>query len=353
MSKTIQELLSGLPAWETVLTEDGHIDENNRVTIKEAFASPDAAALFPKVISRTLREAAEPQLLVTPLLSTVRLGKGRSLEFPAVNAIQAAEIPEGQEYPEQALAFAKQIEGKVSKKGVKLSFTEEVIADSLWDIVGLHVRAAGRAMARLKEQIALSRFKDAATIVFDNDSSSYPDTTGRGIDGAFNDTLHWDDVIDMAAVLMAENHVPTDFILHPLMWSVFLKDAIFHTGGSAAAVNTSWGYRPDSPSGALNATAPMGLNVIVTPFVSFTAKSGSTPAKSDVFLIDRNEVGTLLVKDEMSTDQFDDPTRDIRQMKMKERYDIVMLGDGEGITVAKNVNLARNYEVQVTNEATI
>ncbi len=353
MSKTIQELLSGLPAWETVLTEDGHIDENNRVTIKEAFASPDAAALFPKVISRTLREAAEPQLLVTPLLSTVRLGKGRSLEFPAVNAIQAAEIPEGQEYPEQALAFAKQIEGKVSKKGVKLSFTEEVIADSLWDIVGLHVRAAGRAMARLKEQIALSRFKDAATIVFDNDSGSYDDTTGRGIDGEFNDTLHWDDVIDMAAVLMAENHIPTDFILHPLMWSVFLKDAIFHTGGSAAAVNTSWGYRPDSPSGALNSTAPMGLNVIVTPFVSFTAKSGATPAKSDVFLIDRNEVGTLLVKDEMSTDQFDDPTRDIRQMKMKERYDIVMLGDGEGITVAKNVNLARNYEIQTYNEVSV
>ena len=351
MSKTIQELLSGLPAWETVLTEDGHIDENNRVTIKEAFASPDAAALFPKVISRTLKEAAEPQLLVTPLLSTVRLGKGRSLEFPAVNAIQAAEIPEGQEYPEQALAFAKQIEGKVSKKGVKLSFTEEVIADSLWDIVGLHVRAAGRAMARLKEQIALSRFKDAATIVFDNADGAFADTTGLGINGLANSTLHWDDVIDMAAVLMAENHIPTDFILHPLMWSVFLKDAIFHTGGSAAAVNTSWGYRPDSPAGALNSTAPMGLNVIVTPFVSFTGKSGATPAKSDVFLIDRNEVGTLLVKDEMSTDQFDDPTRDIRAMKMKERYDIVMLGDGEGITVARNVNLARNYEVQVTKAA--
>jgi hypothetical protein len=350
MSKTIQELLSGLPAWEAALAEDGHIDENNRVTIKEAFASSDAAALFPKVISRTLREAAEPQLLVTPLLSTVRLGKGRSLEFPAVNAIQAAEIPEGQEYPEQALAFAKQIEGKVSKKGVKLSFTEEVIADSLWDIVGLHVRAAGRAMARLKEQIALSRFKDAATIAFDNDSGSYDDTTGRDINGAANLTVTWDDIVDMAAVLMAEKHVPTDFILHPLMWSIFLKDAIFHMGGAASAVNTSWGYRPGNVDGALNASAPMGLNVIVSPFVSFTAKSGATAAKSDLFLIDRNEVGTILVKDDMSTDQFDDPSRDIRQMKMKERYDIVMLGDGEGITVAKNVRLARNYEVQVTNE---
>ena len=350
MSKSIQELLSGLPAWETALTEDGYLDRDNRVTIREAFASPDAAALFPKVISRTLKEAAEPQLLVTPLLSTVRLGKGRSLEFPAVNAIQAAEIPEGQEYPEQALAFAKQIEGKVSKKGVKLSFTEEVIADSLWDIVGLHVRAAGRAMARLKEQIALSRFKDAATVVFDNDDAAYDDTTGLGINGAANDTIRWDDVVDMAAVLMAEKHIPTDFILHPLMWSVFLKDAIFHMGGAASAVNTSWGYRPTNADAALNASAPLGLNVIVSPFVSFTAKTSQAAAKSDIFLIDRNEIGTLLVKDEMSTDQFDDPSRDIRQMKMKERYDIVMLGDGEGITVAKNVNLARNYEVQVFNQ---
>jgi hypothetical protein len=117
--------------------------------------------------------------------------------------------------------------------------------------------------------------------------------------------------------------------------------------------NVSWGYRPQSREGAVNATAPMGLNVIVSPFVSFTGKSGVTPAKSDLFLIDRNEIGTLLVKDDMSTDQFDDPSRDIRAMKMKERYDIVMMGDGEGITVAKNVSLTRNYEVEVTNNVTL
>jgi len=273
------------------------------------------------------------------------------MEFPAVNAIQAAEIPEGQEFPEQALAFAKQVEGKVSKKGVRVSFTEEVIADSLWDIVGLHVRAAGRAMARLKEQIALSRFADAATIVFDNDDGAYADTSGLDINGVANDSLHWDDVIDMAAVLMSENHVPTDFILHPLMWSIFLKDAAFHAGGPLQA--SAWGYNVDSRDGVANTSAPLGLNVIVSPFVNFTAAAtdGSTPASSDVFLIDRNEVGVLLAKDDMTVDEFDDPTRDIRSLKMKERYDIVMLGDGEGITVAKNVDLVRSYEVQVTNEA--
>lgn len=351
MSKaTINELLESLPIWEAALQEDGRIDGETRVTITEAFASPDAPILFPKVINRTLREAAEPQLLVTPLLAVVRLGQGRSLEFPAINAIQAAEIPEGQEYPEQALAFAKQIEGKVSKKGVKVAFTEEVVSDSLWDIVGLHVRAAGRAMARLKEQIALSRFKDAATIVFDNDDAAYDDTTGLGATGVANLTLTWDDVIDQAAVLMAENHVATDFILHPLMWSIFMKNAVMYGGDSVP--KGSWNTNLSGDKAAnVNASAPLGLNVIVSPFVGFTAKSGATPAKSDVFLIDRNEVGVMLVKDDMSTDEWNDLTRDIRYLKLKERYDIIMMGDGEGITVAKNVRMARNYDVQLTRTA--
>lgn len=344
----VQELLTKIDAWDQIVAEDGYVDDDNRVTIKEAFASPDAPILFPKVISRTLREAAEPQLLVTPLLSVVRLGKGRSLEFPAINAIQAAEVPEGQEYPEQALAFAKQVEGKVSKKGVKVAFTEEVIADSLWDIVGLHVRAAGRAMARLKEQIALQRFAAAATIVFDNDDGAEDATTGRDINGAQNDTLTWDDVVDMAAVLMAENHVPTDLILHPLMWALFLKDSVFHPGG--ANVGQAWNYNVSSKEGVVNNSAPLGLNVLVSPFVSFTAKTSIAAAKSDVFLIDRNEVGVLLVRDDLSTDDWNDPSRDISMLKMKERYDIITLGDGEGITVAKNVDLSRSYEVQVTNE---
>jgi hypothetical protein len=348
MSKPIKELLSELPAWEKAFVEDGYINEDSRVTIKEAFASPDAPILFPRIINRTLREAAEPEALITPLLSTVRLGKGRSMEFPAVNAIQAAEIPEGQEYPEQALAFAKQIEGKVSKKGVKIVFTEEVIQDSLWDIVGLHVRAAGRAMARLKEQIALARFAGAATVVFDNDNGAVDDTTGLGYAGTANLTMTWDDVVDMAAVLMAENHVATDFIVHPLMWSIFLKNEAFH-GPDGANYQGARERKLGSKEGVVNSTAPLGLNVLVSPFVSFTAKSGATPAKSDVFLIDRSEVGVMLVKDDMSTDEWNDPTRDIRSMKLKERYDIIMLGDGEGITVAKNVRLARNYEVQTTH----
>jgi len=291
--------------------------------------------LFPKVISRVLREAAEPMFLVTPLLDVVRV-TARSMEFPAVNAIQADEVPEGQEYPEQKLAFQPQRDGKGSKKGVKVGFTEEVIADSQWDIVGLHVRAAGRAMARLKEQIALKRFAEAATIVHASGGSGLDD------DGSGNDTLTWNDVIDMAAVLHAENHVPTDFILHPLMWAMFLKAAPFQNINFPPL---GWNQSVSSKQGTANSTAPLGLNVILSPFVNFTA---GTPAKSDVFLIDRNEIGALMVRDEMSTDEWGDDTRDLRYLKLKERYDIVCYGDGEGITVAKDVALAASYDVQLT-----
>lgn len=349
MSQKVQELLKDNPkAWEVAFSENGLLEEDTdtRVTIKEAFGTPDAPILFPKVISRTLKEAAEPVALVTPLLDVVRIN-ARSLEFPAVNAIQAAEIAEGQEYPEQALAFEKQVEGKVSKKGVKVVFTDEVIADSQWDIVGLHVRAAGRAMQRLKEKIGLTRFKDAATTVFDGGSLPM---TGRGIDGVLNDTMSWDDFVSMAAVLHAENHAPTDFIIHPLFWPIFLKSAPFH---NVNMPTMAWNQSVGSKDGVANSTAPLGINVILSPYVDFNAASGGNPATSDVFLIDRNEIGALLVRDNMSVDEWTDQTRDIRSLKMKERYDIVAFGDGEGITVATNVALTPNYDIQLTNEVSI
>ncbi len=346
MSTTVQELLQKQDGWEAAFNEDGVLDENNRVTIKEAFGTPDAPWLFPKIISKALKEAAEPVQLVVPLLSVVRT-KARSMGFPAINAIQAAEIAEAQEYPEQQLVVAEQVEGKVTKKGVKVVFTEEVIADSQWDIMALHVRAAGRAMARYKEKVALSRFKDAATIVFDNDDAGYPDTTGRNINGALNLTFSWDDVLDMAAVLQAENHNATDFIAHTLMWPIWMKNTPWHIPGTPG-----WNKSLGSKESVVNGTAPFGLNVLLSPFVNFTAKSGNTPAKSDVFLIDRTDIGAILVRDDLSTDEWMDQTRDIRSLKMKERYDIVCYGDGEGIAVAKNVRLAPSYDVQVTRSIT-
>jgi hypothetical protein len=358
----IVELLKDSKNWDLITINNGFLDsdmdnEDNRVTIKEAMSTPDAPILFPKAISNIMKEAAEPLYLVTPLLSLVRLSKVRSMEFPAVNAIQAAEVPEGGEFPEQQLVFAKQAEGKVSKKGVKIAFTEEVIEDSQWDIFGMHVRAAARAMARLKEQIALARFTDAATTCFDNSDPLFPDTTGLDINGSANYSLALDDIIDMFAAIMAENHVATDIIMHPLAWAIFAKDPIIRSANvygnaGAWASDSLKGSRGEygryaGPMGAVSSAVPFGLNVILSPFVNFTPKvTGGTPspATTDVFVIDRNECGVLMVRDDMSTDEWNDLTRDVRYLKLKERYDIVILGDGEGIQVARDVYMVKNYD---------
>lgn len=366
MSRSIEERLAELPTWEAALAENGYITEDGdqedvAITVNEAMSTGDAPLLFPKAVSNTLREAAEPQLLVTPLLETVRVN-ARAMEFPAVNAIQAHEIAEGQEYPEQQLAFARQIEGRASKKGVKVAFTEEVVRDSQWDVIGLHVRAAGRAMARLKEQIALSRFFNASTAVNTNtwDSTGTltdAQTSGRDIDGALNGTITWDDVVDQAAQLMFDGHVPTDFIAHPMAWAVFQRDPIFRSMAGQPNVDSQLGGRMEDtrPGSSYSGAAPLGLNFIISPFVSFSAHastdgSESGPPLTDVFLVDRNEIGTLMVRDDMSTDEWDDVGRDVRQLKLKERYDIVVLGDGEGLTVNENVAIDKAYEVEVTNQ---
>ena len=346
-AKANEQLLTKVDEWERAFNEDGHVSEDHKVTINEAFTSPDAPILFPKVVSKTLREAAEPEYVITPLFTPVRLGKARSFEFPAVNAITADEIAETQEYPEQALAFINQVEGKVSKKGVKVAFSEEVIADSLWDIVGLHVRAAGRAMARLKEQIALQRLKEAAAdhVVFDNDDAGVPDTTGVGADGLSNGSYTWEDLIDQAAVLMQHDKVPTDFIVHPLAWSMFLKGTFLEFNGVPAVGNLRLGSR----EAAFRATSPLGINTIVTPFVDFTP---GTPPKTDIFLIDRADLGALMIRDDLSTDDWNDQTRDIRLLKLKERYDIVVYGQAEGVSLAQNVSVAKSHDVQLTKDVT-
>ena len=92
---------------------------------------------------------------------------------------------------------------------------------------------------------------------------------------------------------------------------------------------------------AFATTNSLGLTVQFSPFVPFTQEGQPT---FDFYLVDRNNVGVLLVKDDISTEQFDDPTRDIQSLKLKERYGVGILNGGLGIAVAKNIKFAKTYE---------
>src|SRR5699024_3328420 len=117
------------------------------MSFSEALTTADANILMPKVIQQVVTEAAEAQLLATKLFKRINLTEGRSMEFVHFGAIRAFEVGEGQEYQEQTLNFTKEgigsVDVKVRKYGLKIAITDEMISDSQWDVVGMHLQAAG------------------------------------------------------------------------------------------------------------------------------------------------------------------------------------------------------------------
>jgi HK97 family phage major capsid protein len=314
-----------------------------RVSVTEALTTADANILIPKVVSQVIAEAAEPLYLASQFFQKVQLNEGRSMEFIHFGAIRAFEIGEGQEYPNQTLNFAGgefgSVNVKIKKFGLKVQITDEMVSDSQWDVIGLHLKAAGRAMARKKEEVIFDEFNKHGHVVYDASKyvagqEGYP--TGRGFDGNFNGTLAAEDIIDMAVSIMAAGFTPSDIIMHPLCWSLFAKNAALE-GSSIAAFGqgTVSGVDPRT----FNTSNALGLNVIFSPFIPFDQVNKTF----DFYIVDRNNIGIILVKDEISTEQFDDPLRDIQTLKVKERYGVGILNGGLGLSVARNIAFKKTY----------
>lgn len=339
---TQEELAEQFHEMKESMQFNGRPDFNKRVRVKDALTSADANIMMPKVVSQVVLQAAEPMYLASQFFKRVDINEGRSMEFIHFGALRATEIGEGQEYPNQTLNLAKGEAGtvdiKVKKYGLKVPITDEAIQDSQWDVIGMHLEAAGRAMARKKEEICFDEFSTAGHVVFDGDQFSagedgYP--TGRGFDGEYNGTLSADDLVDMAVSIMAAGFTPTDIIMHPLCWTLFAKNAMLQ-GSSVAAFGQGQGGQDPRNFSSSNA---LGLNVIFSPFVPFDEANKTF----DFYIVDRNNIGVMLVREDVSTEQFDNPLQDIQTLKIKERYGVGILNGGLGLAVAKNVAFKKSW----------
>lgn len=354
--------------------DETQVTETHNFAFKEFLTTKDAVWMFPKVVQSVMLEAAEPEYLVTPMLDVVRVGESTKIvEYNAVGAIRAYEIPEGQEYPVDDLAWASGTRAaRMTKKGLRVPITDEALADAAFDVVSMYMRAAAKAMARLKEQIALDRFKEAGVVLLNNDDDAAWNGKrlhGIGADGTPNGTIDVEDWLFVFGQMLAAGYTPDTIIMHPLAWAMFAQDPIVQNLGwynAGPGLNGSNQMLSDKALGTaskpgtvaanrtmssfLQRTAPMGLRVICSPFVKYDADNNVT----DMMVIDSKEIGALTVREDMSTEQFDDPTRDIISMKLKERYDITVFPtDGLNIARMKNVKVARNYGRDVEFTATL
>jgi hypothetical protein len=376
--------------FEHLWKNNGKLEDGSRVKLQDALSVPNAPLLMPKVISNIVKEAQEPLLVGTSLLQRINYSYGQTITFPAVGALQAADIPEGGEYPERSLQMGgSTVTANIGKSGVAVKVTDEMIRYSQFDVIGMHLRAAGRALARHKEVKIFNLIRSLGVPVFDNvnpTKSLKGVTTGRDMSGAGNGSVTMDDMFDAYAQVITQGFFPNTLLMHPLTWTMFVKDAtlrafVLQNGGGTffatwtgnPAGRAPWdnssqgglgvsGGQNITPAGAASGDQPSPLadypqtlnsapqlpgyfnvpfRIIVSPFVPYDPRRKLT----DIYMFDSSELGVLIVDEEVTTEEFDDPRVDIRKIKLRERYGLGILNEGKAIAVLRNVHVVPNEVV--------
>ena len=316
---------------------------------KDFLASPSAKVLIPRVIIGTMRQAADPIYLASKFYKKIRLKNGQAVMFPSIGVMRAHDVAEGQEIPEETVDWQlhKNCLIHVGKSGVRIQYSDELQSDLEFDLVSVLLQEAGRAMARLKEQKAFDEWLRHGWTVFDNSlRAKIPEagTTGLDFEGNLNDTLSIDDLLDLIIAVYNNEYTPTDLIMHPLVWACFARNGL--TGSLTAPFdretkrempNAQFKLGPESIQGRL----PFAFNVNLSPFAPID-RAGKT---FDMFCVDANNVGVNIVKNELKTDEFTDPSRDIRNLKITESYGFGTYNEGRAVCSAKNISMAKSWPI--------
>lgn len=359
--------------------------DGNEFRIQDMYSVPDAPVLMPRVISSVVREAIEPLLIGTSLLQRINYTMGQTILLPSYGALSVAglDIPEGGEYPEAKLTQGgSSMVANIGKSGIAVKISEEMIRYSQVDVINMHLRAAGRCLARHKEVKIFNMIGATGTVFFDNakpQESVLGVTHGRGFNGAANGSVIADDLFDMWGHLLARGFMADSMLVHPLTYTMYLKDpnmrdmffsqgtnVLFATYNQRAAMGGNpWaqgagGLSTGNIENILPDTAPelrnqqisvaptlpsylgLPLRIIVSPFVKYDPIRKLT----DLMLFDSNELGVLLVDEELTTEEWNDPARDIKKIKMRERYALGILNEGQGVALIKN---AVNVDNMITS----
>jgi hypothetical protein len=358
------------------------------ISVKDMISTPNAAEWMPRIVEEAVREPAEPNLMIPALLDNVQYNGAAKITLGAIGSLVAFDIGEGEEYPEQSLNIAPgSMTIATGKSGLAFKFTDEMLRDSVYDVINLHLRAGAAALARRKEFKGFDYINSMGVTLFDNVSpttSIFGVCTGRGMSGAGNGSCRMEDLLKAYAHLMIQGYVPDTILMHPLAWSIWMTDPMLqavvkNTGmGSwfqphnmpksalpwksssqgGAGINSGYGaYVPAGNAASATATDPIKLDqnlqsaaVIPSYFphplrvlVSSYAPYHKNNQTVDIQIFDSRNLGALLIRQGVTSDRWEDLSTDITKVKMKEEYGFQIYEDGLAIGVIRNVPIKPNY----------
>jgi hypothetical protein len=360
-----KEDAKGLAKSQGMLKEmlNGEIPHQRCPSFEEAIMTHDYLASFKKTVTEVAIQPQEPVMIGQDLLATTipMPGLYTEVRVPAFGALKAAEIGVGMEYPEDRISSIEHaMSVAIRKFGLRVSIAEEVLRASNWPLVGMHIKAAGLALKRLKEQTIWNGLDEYCFTVFDNDSgfaaahwatpsaSPYDDTGidnanlithGLSATGHYNGNITLLDIMDMMGQLMANGYEPTDLVMHPLAWVILAKDPILRNFAWQQGISTV-PWTKIGPN-AQQANMPFGLQINVSPFIYIN--TSATPFVTTIYVGSRNTTIGLIQGDGPETESFNEPRNDTTNMKIREYWGVAALDYGLGWTKAVGIRIAESY----------
>lgn len=341
--------------------------------------------LLPRVISNIVREPMEPLMVLKDLFTPVRFDSPlQSILVTAISTVGAGplDMTEGDPYPEiTSPEYAGAVTATMGQVGISARISESMRKYSQYDLMAMHLRACGVALARWKEKKAANNLLAWGETFRDNsDASVALHTTGRARDGRFNGSLCLQDLHNGYADFMADGFIPNTLIVHPMFWTVMASDPVMRNWAYALGPKQLW-QRHQGDVGAVQAWSgagqtnglmhntfmhdptqiqttmtplppglfPYPLNMIVSPYIPYDPTTNTTT----VVMCDRSEVGLLCINEEPNTAEWRNPETEIEKVRIRERYGFAVMNEGKAIRYFKNVILTRafDYEDKMTWDA--
>jgi hypothetical protein len=381
---------------DTFANEGWNTPTQSWISFEDMMATSNSAEWMPRVFEEIVRDPVEPLLAITPLFDRIAYTPAARITTGALGAIVAAEIGEAEAYPERTLNIAPgTITINVGKHGVAWKITEELLKYSQFNVMQRMALAGRQALDRHKEKIGMNYVSGMGVTLFDNKTpaqSMFGTCTGRTMTGSGNGSCRMEDLVKAYAHLLMQGYVPNTLLLHPLTWAMWMADPLLQTivkntgnGQWFQRVSPPQSSRPwqnagqskmgktsgrqhtagENPAGtAATKTSeidqgltsrpevpgyfPWALNVIVSPFMPYNPENNTC----DIFLFDSENLGAIVVDEDVMMDEWEDKSVDVVKVKMRERYAHAIYEDGLGIGVLRNIPVKAN-EIALPVSATI
>lgn len=194
---------------------------------------------------------------------------------------------------------------------IRPAISQELIEDSQFDLIELHLRRAGEMMGQFSTEQYLACLTTGA--------STGADGTQNTVDSGTNNVMDLSDIVEAWAANLEDGFLSDVIILPPTLYGTVLKD------NTVSMYSDSWHTRMAENRHPLVQAEFMGMSVIVVKHMN-TAYAGDgrlydASSKWHAFVLDKAHASLTVRKRWMRIDNYSDPVRDLVGAVVSARQD--------------------------------